>query len=182
MENKKIKPVYEVIDDFVPDYTNDHIFKVLSGRGFPWYISEKVVDDSANYWNSQYYHMLYSNHTHHKSNYYSLIDSIIKKLDPAVILRAKVNSTAYQQNIIEFPFHVDTKFKSKTCVYYVNDNNGYTYFEDRSKVYSKARRLLRFDSNLKHSGTTHSDAKYRFVININYIPKEMITYDKEVQA
>ena len=51
---------YEVIDDFIPDYTNDHIFKVLSGRSFPWYISEKVVDDGDEYWNSQYYHMLYS--------------------------------------------------------------------------------------------------------------------------
>ena len=63
----------------------------------------------------------------------------------------------------------------------INDNNGYTYFEDGSKVYSKARRLIRFDSNIKHSGTTHTDAKHRFVININYIPKEMITYEK-VQA
>ena len=182
MKNKKIKPVYEVIDDFVPDYTNDHIFKVISSKNFPWYISHKVVHGNDEHWNSQYYHMLYNNKAHYKSNYYSLVDTIIKKLDPAIILRIKLNSTAYQQNVIEFPFHVDTDYKSKTCVYYVNDNNGYTYFEDGSKVYSKARRLLRFDSNLKHSGTTHSDARYRFVININYIPKEMITYDKEVQS
>ena len=173
---------YEVIDDFIPEHTNDYIFKVLSGKSFPWFISDKIIHGFDAHWNSQYYHMLYENRKHYKSDFYSLVDTIIGKLDPAVILRVKVNSTAYQQNVIEFPFHTDTDFKSKTCVYYVNDNNGYTYFEDGSKVYSKARRLLRFDSNLKHSGTTHSDTRYRFVININYIPKEMTTYDKEVQS
>ena len=182
MENKKIKPVYEVIDDFIPDYTNDHIFKVLSSNRFPWYISHKVSDGNDEYWNSQYFHFLYRNDSNHKSEYYSLVDSIIKKLDPAIILRIKVNSTAYTKDIIKFPPHTDTPYKAKTCVYYVNDNNGYTYFMDGSKVYSKARRLVRFDSHHRHSGTTHSDARYRFVININYIPKEMILHDKEVQA
>tara|TARA_B100000214_G_scaffold131405_1_gene93445 strand:- start:949 stop:1494 length:546 start_codon:yes stop_codon:yes gene_type:complete len=181
MENKKKKPEYEVIDDFVPDYTNQPIIKILSGRTFPWYLGNKVFTKENEHWNSQHFHMLYSNKNHSKSNFYSLVQPIINKLDPAIILRVKVNCTPWTKDIIKFPFHTDTNFKSKTCVYYVNDNNGYTYFEDGSKVYSKARRLIRFDSNIKHSGTTHTDAKHRFVININYIPKEMITYEK-VQA
>jgi len=77
MENKKIKPVYEVIDDFIPDYTNDHIFKILSSNRFPWYISHKVSDGNDEYWNSQYFHFLYRNDSNHKSEYYSLVDSII---------------------------------------------------------------------------------------------------------
>ena len=42
MENKKKKPAYEVIDDFVPDYTNHPIIKILSGKTLPWYLSIKV--------------------------------------------------------------------------------------------------------------------------------------------
>lgn len=177
MENKKKKPVYEVIDDFVPEYTNDHILKVISGNRFPWFLANKVSEQKDLHWNSQYIHMLYRHEGHRKSDYYSLVDTILGKLDPAMIIRIKINSTSYTQNILEFPFHTDTNYKSKTCVYYVNDNNGYTYFEDGSKVYSKARRLIRFDSNIRHSGSTHTNAKHRFVININYIPKEMITYN-----
>ena len=181
MMNEIKKLEYEVIDDFVHNYTNEPIIKVLSGNTFPWYLSSKVFEKEDEHWNSQHFHMLYSNKTHKRSNFYSLVQPIINKLDPAIILRVKVNCTPWTKDIIEFPFHTDTDFKSKTCVYYVNDNNGYTHFEDGSKVYSKARRLIRFDSNIKHSGSTHSDAKHRFVININYIPKEMAKYD-EVQT
>ena len=184
MKNKKTKPVYEVIDDFVPDYTNDHIFKILSSDRFPWFLSRKVNAEHDKLWNTQYHHTLYraTAKNFYKSDYYSLVDSIMEKLNPAIVLRVKVNSTLYTKDIIEFPPHTDTHFKAKTCVYYVNDNNGYTYFMDGSKVYSKARRLVRFDSHHYHSGSTHSDSRYRFVININYIPREMIAYDKEVQS
>ena len=64
---------------------------------------------------------------------------------------------------------------------YIELENGYTYFEDGTKIFSKARRLLRFDSHHKHSGTTSSDCKARFVLNINYITRELLKYD-EVQA
>lgn len=175
-----IKSDYEIIDDFTQDYTNDHIYKVLSSRTFPWFLANKVKTKKDNLSNTQFFHMIYENDTHYKSDYYSLIEPIIKKLDAAVLLKVKINCTLHTEKIIEFPFHVDVGYRAKTCVYYVNDNNGYTYFKDGSKIDSKARRLVKFDSHHLHSGTTSSNTKYRFVININYIPKEMITYDKEI--
>jgi hypothetical protein len=177
-----IKPDYEIIDDFVPDYTNEHIDKVLSGIHFPWFLADKVKTKNIEneLQNNQLFHLIYFYKDLYKSNYYSLIEPILKKLDIDILLKVKINCTTYTDKIFEFPFHVDTEHKAKTCVYYVNDNNGYTYFKDNSKVYSKARRLVKFDSHHLHSGTTSSNTKYRFVININYIPKEMITYDKEI--
>jgi hypothetical protein len=174
-----LKPKYEVIDNFTEDYTNDHIHNIISSKTFPWYLSNKV-GKSKELWDFQFYHMIYYYRDHYKSNYYSLIESLLKKLDIGVLLKIKINCTTYTKEILKYPLHTDFNIKAKTCIYYVNDNNGYTYFNDGSKVYSKARRLVKFDSKHMHSGTTSTDSKHRFVININYIPTEVITYDKEI--
>jgi len=51
---------------------------------------------------------------------------------------------------------------------YVNTNNGYTKFEDGTKVESVANRLVTFPANMKHKGTSCTDEKIRVVINFNY--------------
>ena len=57
---------------------------------------------------------------------------------------------------------------AKTSVYYLNTNNGYTLFED-GKVDSVENRMVTFNLNTKHSGTTATDTKRRVVLNFNYI-------------
>ena len=56
-----------------------------------------------------------------------------------------------------------------TSIFYVNTNNGYTVFEDGTKVESVANRMLTFPSNLKHCGTSCTDKNIRSVINFNYL-------------
>ena len=54
-------------------------------------------------------------------------------------------------------------------ILYLNTNNGYTKFEDGTKVISEENKLIIFDAGQKHSGTTNScDAPYRLVFNLNY--------------
>ena len=53
------------------------------------------------------------------------------------------------------------------AIYYVNNNNGYTMFDDQ-KVESKENRLYFFDANTNHVGTNSTDCKNRMVINFNY--------------
>ena len=65
--------------------------------------------------------------------------------------------------------HVDYNFDGTTCIYYLNTNNGYTLFEDGSKIESVANRLVLFDANIKHAGTSCTDALYRAVINFNFL-------------
>ena len=55
-----------------------------------------------------------------------------------------------------------------TSIFYVNTNNGYTKFEDGTKVESVANRMVIFPSNMKHIGTSCTDEKTRVVINFNY--------------
>ena len=59
---------------------------------------------------------------------------------------------------------------SKTAIFYINSNNGFTLFEsDNQKVESIENRLVIFDSFERHSGTNCTDEKYRAVINFNFI-------------
>jgi hypothetical protein len=53
----------------------------------------------------------------------------------------------------------------------VNTNNGYTKFEDGTKVECVANRLLTFPTNIKHCGASCTDEKTRVVINFNYLDR-----------
>ena len=58
-----------------------------------------------------------------------------------------------------------------TAIYYLNTNNGFTKFENGDKVNSVANRIVIFDSNLKHTGTSCTDSYARLLINFNYFSK-----------
>ena len=109
------------------------------------------------------------------------------KADVQSIWRIKANLLTKTPNIIENEFHVDMGRvykdgveidssgghkkllkQSTTSIFYVNTNNGYTKFEDGTKIESVANRLVSFSSNMKHKGTSCTDEKIRVVINFNY--------------
>ena len=103
------------------------------------------------------------------------LDPILAKIKPISILRIKANLLTRTSNIIENLFHVDTRGLPKeklkqwtTSIFYVNTNNGYTEFEDGTKVESVANRLVSFSGDIKHRGTSCTDEKIRVVINFNY--------------
>ena len=87
-----------------------------------------------------------------------------------VIIKIKINSTNYSNKIIEGTYHVDNKHKgTTTAVYYINTNDGYTKFKkNKKKINSVENRMIVFDSNLEHLGTTTTNAKRRLVLNFNY--------------
>ena len=82
----------------------------------------------------------------------------------------KLNLNPRRSTIMEHGFHVDNDLpKAKTAVFYFNDNNGYTIFEKTGeKVYSKENRIVIFDNNLRHTGTTCTNTNRRVVMNINF--------------
>ena len=92
-----------------------------------------------------------------------------------VLLRIKANLRTRTSKINETPFHVDLQFLSEeklkhwtTAIFYVNTNNGYTEFEDGTKVESVANRMVTFPSNTRHRGTSCTDKNMRVIINFNY--------------
>ena len=64
----------------------------------------------------------------------------------------------------------------KTSVFYLNDNNGYTKFENGEVIESKANRAVIFDSPELHTGSTPTDEYARYVINLNWVEKNSPNY------
>ena len=64
---------------------------------------------------------------------------------------------------------VYSKENLKTGILYLNTNNGSTVFENNKKIKSEENKFVYFSTNLKHSGTTHTDERYRIVLNFNWI-------------
>jgi len=109
------------------------------------------------------------------SDHFKDLVPFVKKIAPLAITRIKANLLTRTPEIIKNEFHTDISDISEeklkqltTSVFYVNTNNGYTKFEDGTKVESVANRLVTFPSNLKHHGTSCTDEKTRVVINFNY--------------
>ena len=57
---------------------------------------------------------------------------------------------------------------SKTAVFYVNSNNGYTKLKNGTIIKSEENKIAIFDGETEHTGTTCTDEEFRVVVNINY--------------
>ena len=98
---------------------------------------------------------------------------LIEKINIKSCVRIKANLTMRTSEIVKHGFHVDDIdaefFKEyKISIFYVNSNDGYTEFEDGTKIESVSNRLVTFPNNMKHRGTTCTNKPFRIVINFNY--------------
>ena len=102
-----------------------------------------------------------------------LLDPLVEEIKIKSCTRIKANLTMRTHEIVRHGFHSDDNdavyFQDyKVSIFYVNSNDGYTEFEDGSKVESVANRLVTFPAFLRHTGTTCTDQPFRVVINFNY--------------
>jgi hypothetical protein len=96
----------------------------------------------------------------------------MKIIDPRLLIRIKANLTPRADKIVEHGFHRDIEPpipNATTAILYLNTNNGYTVFEDGTKIDSVANTFVSFPSDTKHTGSTCTDTKFRGLINFNYI-------------
>ena len=177
----------KIEDNFLKqkDFDRLHNFMFDGKKGefssIPWYYNNCIVrsDDKDKF---QFTHVFY-----YKDGYnsepdpqnslgdMSILDPILVKIGSITLWRIKANLLTRTSNIVENSFHVDMNFLSEeklkqwtTSIFYVNTNNGYTKFEDGSKVESVANRLVTFPANMKHTGTTCTNQQIRIIINFNY--------------
>jgi hypothetical protein len=167
-----------VIDNFLDADSFKQLQTVmLENSEFPWYVSNGVVkpiDDRSNDFleNYQFTHLFYDNFKPN-SEYYGYLTKLIEKINPDALIRIKANLNPVSSQQITYDFHVDMpKIKCKTAVFYINSNNGYTIVGDE-KIASVENRIVIFDSNIMHTGTTCTDQKYRCVINFNYFASNL---------
>ena len=96
-------------------------------------------------------------------------------------IRIKLNMLPHASKVYpkggESGWHQDTPYHdSLTSIFYLNTNNGYTEFEDGTKVDSVANRLATFPAGMSHRGSSCSDSTTRVVANLNYYPKASRDY------
>jgi hypothetical protein len=171
---------YEIYDNFLDPATFSHLQNTMFSQDFPWFYNDYIAyphsipktedGKDMNFYNLQFTHIFYQNHKPN-SDQFDLIKPILDKINPYAIMRIKANMGPGTPERIISGMHVDYPIDDpnlKTAVFYLNDNNGSTMFENGEEVYSYANRLVVFDNNLIHSGVSCTDTKFRSLINFCY--------------
>ena len=165
----------EIIDDFLEQTAFDELQTFMMSDDIFW-IYNSTIDYPDDVNKFMFVHMFYDT-KQHRYPFAEKMQPILEIINPISCFRIKANLLTKTPDIVENEFHVDLpmpKEKLKqwtTSIFYVNTNNGYTKFEDGTKVESVANRMVIFPSNLKHKGTSCTDEKIRVVINFNYFSK-----------
>jgi hypothetical protein len=171
---------YKVIDNFLPKAEFNEIKNTLMSDMFPWFYNDNKVSKTENVlfedgedgskYNFQFTHTFYGN-MYPQSNYcFELFSPMLEIINPKALVRIKSNLTPPTPKKIIYGYHTDlpnTPKNLKTAVYYVNTNDGLTLFKDGPTVESVENRLLIFDSDLLHTGTSSTDIS-RCVVNLNF--------------
>jgi hypothetical protein len=163
----------KIEDNFLDQNMFDELQTLMMGCNIDWRYSS-VIDYIEEGDTFQFIHIFYKDGVPCSQSLPKL-NPILNKLNVVAISRIKANLLTKTQNIVENEFHVDfekvrgEKLKQwTTSILYMNTNNGYTKFEDGTKVESVANRMVSFPANLKHTGTSCTDEKTRVIINFNY--------------
>jgi len=94
---------------------------------------------------------------------------LLGRLEYEILYRAKVNCYPRFSEHIKTSMHVDMNdTPHKVALYSVNTNNGYTLFENGTKVESVENQMVIFDGHLKHCSVGQTDEKIRVNVNINF--------------
>ena len=155
----------QVIDNFLGDYQFKQLESFLFRKEFPWYYTDNIISGDNRY---QFTHMLYDSELGVTSGGYEMMYGCLNKLNVKKLIRIKANLRPQTLFHRSGGYHIDTE-NVTTAILYLNTCNGYTRFKKGGKVVkSVANRLVKFDSNLEHTGYTSTNKKRRVVINFNY--------------
>ena len=163
----------KIEDNFLEQKKFNELQTLMMGTKLDWHYNDSI--DSKNDKNKfQFFHYFYLVAAPCSPNFND-IKPIFDKMKPISLARVKANLLTKTPNIVENEFHVDMDFMSKkqqnqwtTSIFYINTNNGYTKFEDGTKVESVANRMITFPADMNHTGASCRDEKTRVVINFNY--------------
>ena len=157
----------QVIDNFLSEDEFKNLRSYISSTSFPWYFG-KIVSGNKSI-AAQFVHTFYVNDT--PTSTWPNVEFFRLRLNMASLVRIKVNLNPRTETVQvhKDAFHTDYP-DITTAVYYLNTCDGYTLFEDGTKVNSVENRILIFDSNMRHTGTSCTNESGRFVMNINYFP------------
>ena len=167
----------EIIDNFL-DFS---IFKNIQSQIYSpemFWAYDKVVGDTDynqpqqlcdELDNHQLSHVCYNNFVPNSACYEWFLPIVHSpKLNLKSLCRIKVNLNLRTPERVIHGYHTDFPFECKTAIFYINSNNGLTLFKNGQIIESVENRMVIFNSQLEHTGTTSTDTKNRIVVNFNY--------------
>ena len=164
----------KLIDNFLDEGTFNNLRDmIVYGNKFPLFCSNVLSENEyvdllcEDKYNLQLGHTLYKNYLPNSEAFY-LIIPILEKLEVDALIKAKVNFNPCTEKIIEHGYHIDYPSECLTAVYYLNTNNGYTKFETGQVIDSVENRIVIFNSSVKHTGSTCTNTRGRYVLNLNF--------------
>ena len=181
----------EIRDDFLPYNIFEQLKKdIVYNSSFPWFLN-KVLDISTegsyigrtncpDEDNRQFCYLFYKT-DQDKLSTRPHMGRELEKVIPLIqnyefshnqkyyLLHVKANLNVRAPENLEHGFHRDHPWNGKTSVFYLNDNDGYTKFQNGQVVKSKANRAVIFDSPELHTGSTPTDVYGRYVVNLNWV-------------
>ena len=171
----------EVIDNFLDLKSLNNLISSTQYDQFKWekhtVVGTKAIKDGTYKLlcdpklNVQFVHKLFRNiylDTENDSPFINLMIPFYANLNVQSMVSAKLNFVPVWKEVVPHGFHRDNPFNCTTAVFYLNTNDGYTLFEDGTKIESVSNRLVKFPSNMMHTGTTCTNDSGRMVLNINY--------------
>lgn len=163
---------HKIIDNLLPNETFLQLQKNMLGPHIPWAYNSTIVTPGSytveDLHDFQFTHTFYKTHSP-TSDWINVISPILEFINPSALVRIKANLLPRTEKHIIHEYHYDhNQFDGKIALFYVNTNNGYTIFKDETKIDSVENRLLIFDGNVLHTGTTCTDQRVRCVINFMF--------------
>ena len=166
-----------ITDDFLSPSEFDGIQQFFTGDSIHWYFNNSIAGNKQGLDQFQFVHAFYDIAKHSLKTFSPFLYPFLTKLNAKYIFRIKANLRPRTTTAVLSDFHTDMSLNQQTGIFYINTNNGYTKFQqnDFDDVPSVANRLLTFSGQLKHCGCSATDSNYRIVLNINYIPSQILT-------
>ena len=157
-----------VVDNFLSEQEHQNLLEYIKKIQWTYYTITDDDNDLPKVDNYQFGCEVFDSNIAYDRQLVNLFSSYLKPLSWG---RIKINFQPKMAKVRENKLHIDIPYGDWTSVYYVNDNDGYTFFGDGSKVESRSNRMVIFPRNTLHSGTT-STTDHRYVINFNWFGPE----------
>ena len=158
----------KVEDNFFEQTTFDNIVAAVTHPDFPWFYLNAIghKEDSSDL---GFYHILYNNHRPNSVFAEQIMAPIVAAVKPKAILRCRISSYLRGAQIIHHAWHQDQDYPNNAFMLYLNTNDGYTSFQDDTKIECVANRAVFFDPQVLHRSSNCTDQERRLVFTMNYL-------------
>lgn len=165
----------KVIKNVLTESTHKNILSVVQADDVCWYKGQVLDSNTKDY---QFSHTLYLDHNV-TSTLFDTFKPLFRELQIVAFHRLRLNCNIRQtENRILGGFHIDIGDEKKqphanltTAIYYLNTTDGKTLIKENNKVKEiecEANSVIIFPNTFEHTGTTHTDKQFRYVLNLNY--------------